>query len=77
MSTVSGQPRVVVVTGASDGIGAAAADWQSGGYFADRKPATVNPAADDPDLAARLRDQSARMCGLQPPAPAPQPPAER
>jgi NAD(P)-dependent dehydrogenase (short-subunit alcohol dehydrogenase family) len=47
-------------------------DWQSGGYFASRKPATVNAAANDPDLAAELWDRSALMCGLQPPAPAPQ-----
>ena len=40
-------------------------DWQSGGYFADRKPATANPAADDPDLAAGLWDRSALMCGAQ------------
>lgn len=26
-------------------------DWQNGGYFASRKPAKANPAADDPDLA--------------------------
>ncbi len=49
-------------------------DWQSGGYFADRKPATVNPAADDPDLAAQLWDRSALLCGLQPPAQASQRP---
>jgi NAD(P)-dependent dehydrogenase (short-subunit alcohol dehydrogenase family) len=40
-------------------------DWQNGGYFADRKPATANPAADDPDLAAGLWDRSALMCGAQ------------
>jgi NAD(P)-dependent dehydrogenase (short-subunit alcohol dehydrogenase family) len=50
-------------------------DWQSGGYYADRKPATASPAADDPDLAAQLWDRSALMCGLQPPAPAAQRPA--
>ena len=49
-------------------------DWQSGGYFADRKPATVNPAADDLSLAAQLWDRSALLCGLQPPAQAPQRP---
>jgi NAD(P)-dependent dehydrogenase (short-subunit alcohol dehydrogenase family) len=52
-------------------------DWQSGGYFADRKPATANPAADDPDLAAGLWDRSALMCGLQPPTPASQRPTAR
>jgi NAD(P)-dependent dehydrogenase (short-subunit alcohol dehydrogenase family) len=39
-------------------------DWSSGGYFADRKPATVNPAADDSSLAGQLWDRSAIMCGL-------------
>jgi NAD(P)-dependent dehydrogenase (short-subunit alcohol dehydrogenase family) len=45
-------------------------DWKTGGYFADRKPATASPAADNPDLAAALWHRSALMCGLQPPAPA-------
>jgi NAD(P)-dependent dehydrogenase (short-subunit alcohol dehydrogenase family) len=40
-------------------------DWDSGGYFADRKPATAHPAADDPDLARDLWDRSALLCGLQ------------
>jgi NAD(P)-dependent dehydrogenase (short-subunit alcohol dehydrogenase family) len=40
-------------------------DWQSGGYFADRKPATAKPDADDRDLATGLWDRSALMCGLQ------------
>jgi len=39
-------------------------DWASGGYFADRKPATASPAADDCGLAGRLWDRSATMCGL-------------
>jgi NAD(P)-dependent dehydrogenase (short-subunit alcohol dehydrogenase family) len=39
-------------------------DWHSGGYFADRKPATPSPLADDPKLAAQLWDRSASMCGL-------------
>jgi NAD(P)-dependent dehydrogenase (short-subunit alcohol dehydrogenase family) len=39
-------------------------DWESGGYFADRTPATANPAADDADLARELWDRSAQMCGL-------------
>jgi NAD(P)-dependent dehydrogenase (short-subunit alcohol dehydrogenase family) len=38
--------------------------WPSGGYFADRKPATPSPFADDARLAERLWDQSAAMCGL-------------
>ena len=38
-------------------------DWESGGYFADRKPANANPAADDAALAAELWDCSAQMCG--------------
>jgi len=41
-------------------------DWQSGGYFADRKPATAKPDADDRKLATALWDRSALMCGLQP-----------
>jgi NAD(P)-dependent dehydrogenase (short-subunit alcohol dehydrogenase family) len=40
-------------------------DWQSGGYFADRKPATAKPDANDRNLAAELWDHSALMCGLQ------------
>jgi NAD(P)-dependent dehydrogenase (short-subunit alcohol dehydrogenase family) len=39
-------------------------DWQSGGYFADRKPATASSLADDPELAEQLWDRSASMCGL-------------
>jgi hypothetical protein len=39
-------------------------DWASGGYFADRKPATANPAADDLDLARDLWERSALLCGL-------------
>ena len=46
-------------------------DWRSGGYFADRKPATAPPAADDENLARELWDRSALMCELQPPALAP------
>jgi NAD(P)-dependent dehydrogenase (short-subunit alcohol dehydrogenase family) len=42
-------------------------DWESGGYFADRKPA-ANRGADDPELAAELWDRSAQMCGLEPSA---------
>jgi NAD(P)-dependent dehydrogenase (short-subunit alcohol dehydrogenase family) len=41
-------------------------DWQSGGYFANRKPAAVKPDADDQGLAAELWNHSALMCGLQP-----------
>ena len=41
-------------------------DWQSGGYFADRKPASAKRDADDPDLAAALWERSALMCGLEP-----------
>jgi NAD(P)-dependent dehydrogenase (short-subunit alcohol dehydrogenase family) len=39
-------------------------DWATGGYFADRKPATASPLADDTTLATRLWDQSEAMCGL-------------
>jgi len=38
--------------------------WQSGGYFANRKPATPNPLADDTRLAGQLWQRSAAMCGL-------------
>ena len=45
-------------------------DWESGGYFADRKPASANPAAGDGNLAGELWDRSAQMCGLEhPPQP--------
>ena len=40
--------------------------WESGGYFADRKPAAASPAAGDVSLAADLWDRSAQMCGLRP-----------
>ena len=39
-------------------------DWESGGYFADRKPATASPVADDANLAKELWDRSAQMCGM-------------
>ncbi len=39
-------------------------DWQSGGYFADRKPATAKADANDEALAKALWDRSALMCGL-------------
>ena len=39
-------------------------DWQTGGYFANRKPAAPNPLSDDTSLAERLWDRSAVMCGL-------------
>jgi NAD(P)-dependent dehydrogenase (short-subunit alcohol dehydrogenase family) len=41
-------------------------DWQTGGYFANRKPTAAKPDADDRDLAAALWHRSALMCGLQP-----------
>ena len=40
-------------------------DGESGGYFADRKPANANRAADDASLAAELWDRSAQMCGME------------
>lgn len=52
-------------------------DWQSGGYFANRKLATTSPAADDLDLARQLWDRSALLCGLQPSVPAFQRPESR
>jgi len=39
-------------------------DWESGGYFADRKPATASPVAGDADLAKELWERSAQMCGM-------------
>jgi NAD(P)-dependent dehydrogenase (short-subunit alcohol dehydrogenase family) len=39
-------------------------DWQTGGYFANRKPAKASPLADDTHCAAQLWEQSAAMCGL-------------
>lgn len=39
-------------------------DWRSGGYFANRKPATPSPLADDTRLAGQLWDRSASICGL-------------
>jgi len=39
-------------------------DWQSGGYFANRRPATPSPLADDTRLAEQLWARSASMCGL-------------
>lgn len=52
-------------------------DWHTGGYFADRKPATASPAADDADLARQLWERSALLCGLQPQASAGQQPSSR
>jgi NAD(P)-dependent dehydrogenase (short-subunit alcohol dehydrogenase family) len=39
-------------------------DWESGGYFADCKPAKPNPSADDPGLAKGLWERSESLCGL-------------
>jgi NAD(P)-dependent dehydrogenase (short-subunit alcohol dehydrogenase family) len=39
-------------------------EWASGGYFADRRPATASHRADDASLARRLWDQSAVICGV-------------
>jgi NAD(P)-dependent dehydrogenase (short-subunit alcohol dehydrogenase family) len=53
-------------------------DWASGGYFADRRPATASAAADDPGLARELWDRSALLCGgLQPSVPDSERPASR
>jgi NAD(P)-dependent dehydrogenase (short-subunit alcohol dehydrogenase family) len=38
--------------------------WASGGYFADRRPATASHLADDASLAGQLWDQSAVLCGV-------------
>jgi NAD(P)-dependent dehydrogenase (short-subunit alcohol dehydrogenase family) len=39
-------------------------DWESGGYFANCKPAKANPSADDPGLAQGLWERSESLCGL-------------
>ena len=39
-------------------------DWKSGGYYANRRPATASPLADDAQLAGQLWDRSLSMCGL-------------
>jgi NAD(P)-dependent dehydrogenase (short-subunit alcohol dehydrogenase family) len=39
-------------------------DWTTAGYYADRKPATPSPLADDTGLAKLLWDKSAAICGL-------------
>ena len=39
-------------------------DWTSGGYFANRRPATPSPLAGDTRLAGQLWDRSLPMCGL-------------
>jgi NAD(P)-dependent dehydrogenase (short-subunit alcohol dehydrogenase family) len=40
-------------------------DWTTGGYYADRKPATPSPFAENADLAKLLWDKSAAICGLE------------
>jgi NAD(P)-dependent dehydrogenase (short-subunit alcohol dehydrogenase family) len=39
-------------------------DWTSGGYYANRKPASPSPLAGDTELARRLWDTSADICDL-------------
>jgi NAD(P)-dependent dehydrogenase (short-subunit alcohol dehydrogenase family) len=39
-------------------------DWRSGGYFANRKPATPGPLAEDTEVAGQLWDRSMSMSGL-------------
>jgi NAD(P)-dependent dehydrogenase (short-subunit alcohol dehydrogenase family) len=39
-------------------------DWESGGYFADCKPAKANPSAGDAVLASGLWERSESLCGL-------------
>jgi NAD(P)-dependent dehydrogenase (short-subunit alcohol dehydrogenase family) len=39
-------------------------DWTSGGYYANRAPATPSPLAGDTGLARRLWDTSAAICDL-------------
>jgi NAD(P)-dependent dehydrogenase (short-subunit alcohol dehydrogenase family) len=38
--------------------------WASGGYYAERKPARMNPQAHDQQLARDLWDRSAELLGL-------------
>jgi len=40
-------------------------DRRSGGYFANRKPATPSPLANDTQLAGQLWDRPMSICGLQ------------
>ena len=40
-------------------------DWRSGAYFANRKPATPSPLAEDTQLAEQLWHRSMSMCGLR------------
>ncbi|TJZ95495.1 SDR family NAD(P)-dependent oxidoreductase [Actinacidiphila oryziradicis] len=45
--------------------GTPGADWQSGAYYENKKPATKNnPQANDADLARRLWDRSAELAGM-------------
>jgi NAD(P)-dependent dehydrogenase (short-subunit alcohol dehydrogenase family) len=39
-------------------------DWESGGYYADRRRTTTNPQADDVDVARALWARSAELVGL-------------
>src|SRR5215510_6068177 len=39
-------------------------DWATGGYFANRRPATPSPLAGDAQLAEQLWDRSMSMSGL-------------
>ena len=58
--------RTVIITGASDGIGAAAAARlsRSGEYYADHKIARANPRAYDPVLARELWERSLAMVAI-------------
>lgn len=39
-------------------------DWESGGYYANRKQARPNPLVEDPKLSADLWERSESLCGL-------------
>jgi NAD(P)-dependent dehydrogenase (short-subunit alcohol dehydrogenase family) len=39
-------------------------DWESGGYYSDRRPAVTNPQVDDAEAAKGLWDVSAQLVGL-------------
>lgn len=45
-------------------LGTPGVDWQSGGYYANNRPARTHPIAADPVIARRLWEASAEMVGL-------------
>jgi len=45
-------------------LGKPGVDWETGGFYANNKPAKTSPRADDPALARLLWDRSAELVGL-------------